>query len=155
NWEQAYTNYVQAAMGLRQVGVSYASTYPPLFLGLLHLGRGAWEAAAQPLDEARRLAEQGDDHQALRWDGQALAECDVLAGRAGSARERLDPLLEGSAREGGQALYLLAYLAWANGELGEQALAEVQVSEVSEAIDRARASGIHLALVEALRIQAQ
>src|SRR5262249_2779533 len=66
-------------------------------------------------------------------------------------RERLAPLLEDTGRERGQALYLLPYLAWANWDVGEQALAEAQVSE---AIGRAQATGIRLALVDALRIQA-
>src|SRR5262249_1702452 len=70
---------------------------------------------------------------------------------AASAWARLTPLIEGSARERGQSLYLLPYLAWANWDMREQALAEAQVSE---AIGRAQASDLRIALVDALRIRA-
>jgi tetratricopeptide (TPR) repeat protein len=125
--------------------------YPLLDLGRLCLAEGAWEEAAQYLEDFRLAAEQSGDLQALRDVQNALATRDLLAGQPAAARARLLPLLD---RPGLEELYvtrLLPTLAWAYLDLGEVA----QAADVAvQAVRRARAQRYQFVLVEALRVHA-
>jgi tetratricopeptide (TPR) repeat protein len=129
-----------------------AAGYALLGLGLLYCAQGADERGGQYLDRALALARLGIPPRLLRPVQGCLAERDLLAGRPISALERLDPLLRTpEGREGIDSTGLLPLLAWTHIELGDAYEAQ---AAVQEAVSRARSERHHLALVDALRVQA-
>ena len=88
--------------------------------------------------------------EAVRSGQGVLAEQEILQGKPGAALVRLEPLVEGSDPEELGVVRLLSLLAWAYLELEDDDRAE----EVAlEGIERARAQGHRLALVELLRVR--
>jgi tetratricopeptide (TPR) repeat protein len=127
------------------------AAFPLLGLGILHMVTGAWEEAADALDEAVAHFTPIDDYQGLREASQARAELDLLQGQAEAARARLEPLLDRPGLEEFDVTEFLPELAWAYLELGHLDQAE---HTVEQALRRARAEQLRLILVDALRVQA-
>jgi tetratricopeptide (TPR) repeat protein len=118
-------------------------------LGMILAAMGERENAAALLEESVALAERIPYPEAVRSGQGLLAEQDLLRGDPGAALARLEPLLAGSDPEELGVARLLPYLAWARLELEEGDRAE----EVAlGGIERSRAQGHRLALVELLRV---
>ena len=152
DWSQARVDYERAVALSRQIGASWGSMYPLLDLGRLCLAEGAWEEAARYLEEGVAIAVRSGDLQALRVAQSRLAEHDVLAGHPAAACARLLPLCDRAGlEEGSVTTFLLPCLAWAylaRGDVGHAAEIVVQ------ALQRTRGKNEHVALVDALRVQA-
>lgn len=71
----------------------------------------------------------GDGGDVWVWTTSALAERDILAGRADAAATRLRATIHRLEAEPGTKCYLLAPLAWAESELGEHAKARATLAE--------------------------
>jgi tetratricopeptide (TPR) repeat protein/transcriptional regulator with XRE-family HTH domain len=150
-WGRARVESEQAVALSRQARALWAAPYALLHRGQLRLLEGHWEEAARCLEEAIDLAGQKGDRQALRQATGFLAEAEILAGRTEAAVERLIPLLVQSEQEHYDVTALLPVLAWAYLELGEASQA-AQVA--AQAIARTRPEGLHLVLVDGLRVRA-
>jgi tetratricopeptide (TPR) repeat protein len=149
DWEQSQHDFERSAAIREQTGETWVSAYTALGLGQLGLAQGTGAQAVAQLEEAIRLAGSSGDLQALRWAQTALAEGELLAGKAQVARERLQPLLDRPGQQEVLVTYLMPYLAWAHLELGDEERAEALVGE---AIARGTSENIRLALVDALRV---
>jgi tetratricopeptide (TPR) repeat protein len=126
--------------------------YALLGLGRLHFLQGDNEQASQYLDEALALAQRNLPPRLLRPVQGCLAERDLLAGHAGDALERLEPILASQeGRDGIDSTPLLPFLAWAHLELGDLSRAE---DALREALARARREHHQLALLDTLCVQA-
>jgi tetratricopeptide (TPR) repeat protein/transcriptional regulator with XRE-family HTH domain len=118
-------------------------------LGMIRAAMGEWKDALPCLEESVALAEKIPYPEAVRSGHGVLAERELLEGKPQAALDRLEPLVEGSYPEELGVVRLLPYLAWARLELREDDRAE----EVAlGGIERARAQGHRLALVELLRV---
>jgi tetratricopeptide (TPR) repeat protein len=109
-----------------------------------------WEDALPCLQESLALAEQLPYPEAVRSGHGSLAEQELLQGKPEAALARLEPLVERSDPEELGVARLLPYLAWAYLELEDDDRAE---DVVQGGIDRARAQGNRLTLVELLRVR--
>lgn len=146
-WPQAHADLDRAEAMIRAIGTSWASSYPLLGQGLLHLAEGRRDLATQYLEEASELARRAGDIQGLRWAQIGLAERDILEGHPTLARDRLEPLGDRSGRQESLVTVFMPLLAWAYTEMGDEARA----AEVAEqALTRAVAQGIRPAHVDAL-----
>jgi len=135
DWPGARSALDEAVAMGRQGQPSWYSSYPLIFHDRLSLARGAWAEAAVSLGEALALAERNDDLQGRRWAAGAMAELDILEGRAAAATARLAPLLDRPSLEECDATTLLPVLAWAYLEQGQVDEAAVVVGR---ALTRAR-----------------
>jgi transcriptional regulator with XRE-family HTH domain/tetratricopeptide (TPR) repeat protein len=123
-WPRARALFARYAAIVRRLdpsGTTWHSTYTCLWPAMLDLDGGHEEPAVQQLEAALARAERFADVQALTFAQTALAERDLLAGRAVEAQARLAPLLE---REEARALpflvaQLLPLVAWAELEAGD------------------------------------
>jgi tetratricopeptide (TPR) repeat protein len=118
-------------------------------LGMIRAAMGEWEEALPCLEESIALAERITYPEAVRSGQGVLSEQAILQGKSGAALARLEPLVERSNLEELGVLRLLPLLAWAYLELGNDDHAEQMALE---GIERARAQGHRLALVELLRV---
>jgi tetratricopeptide (TPR) repeat protein len=137
-----------ASSGLTASYFQYADVFRRL--GMIRAVMGEWEDALPCLEESIALAEGVPYPEAVRSGQGVLAEQELLQGKADVALERLEPLIERSDPEELGVVRLLPYLAWAYLEMGNDARAE---EVVLEGIERARAQGHRLALVELLRVR--
>jgi tetratricopeptide (TPR) repeat protein/transcriptional regulator with XRE-family HTH domain len=119
-------------------------------LGMIRGAMGEWEDALPCLEESMVLAEGIAYPEAVRSGQGVLAEQEILQGKPGAALARLEPLIERSDPEELGVVRLLPLLAWAYLEMEDDDRAE-QVP--LEGIERARAQGHRLALVELLRVR--
>ena len=149
-WQQARPDFEQAVTFVGTIGQIWYAT-PAHGLGLLCLAEGRQEEAAHHLKEALRLAQQNHDLVALCWVQAALAEWELLAGRAEAARARLAPLLEAPGPMVSYSKEALALLAWTHLEVGEVGQAQALLSQV---LNTARQERMKPALVHVLRVQA-
>jgi tetratricopeptide (TPR) repeat protein/transcriptional regulator with XRE-family HTH domain len=118
-------------------------------LGMIRAAVGEWEKALPCLEESIILAEQVPYPEAVRTGQGILAEQELLRGEPGAALARLEPLVDRSYPEELGTVRLLPYLSWAYLELEDADHAE---EVVLEGIERARAQGHKLALVELLKV---
>jgi tetratricopeptide (TPR) repeat protein len=137
-----------ASSGLAASYFQYADVFRRL--GMIRAAMGEWEDALPCLEESIALAEGIPYPEAVRSGQGVLAEQELLQGKADAALERLEPLVERSDPEELGVVRLLPHLAWAYLELGDDARAE---EVVLEGIERVRAQGHKLALVELLRVR--
>ncbi len=151
SWDDALADYQSAEARMREVGPAWVSAYTLIGLGQLNLARGESESGSLLLSQAVDLSEHSGDLQALRWAQTSLAEYDLLAGRPQAARQRLEPLLDRPGQQEGLVTYLLPYLAWACAASGDQVSAR---AHLHACLTRAEAEHIHLALVDAHRVEA-
>ena len=119
--------------------------------GTLSLVEGHWSKATHYLGEALTSAARIGDRQVLRWAAGSMAELEILEGHPDAARDRLVPLLDRQGLEEFDVTLFLPVLAWAYLDLGDQAQADLTVSE---AIRRGRAQHLRVVLAGALRVQA-
>jgi hypothetical protein len=147
DWAAARRDLEQAVAIGDEVGSLWGSVYLPLALGSLCLAEGDDAGAARHLAEGERLLRTGDRAHAERLVACVLAARDLLAGCPEAASTRLAPLLEPGARE---------YDTTAVQALLAQALLDLATAAtlVAGAIARARTQGMHVLLVEALRVAA-
>jgi tetratricopeptide (TPR) repeat protein len=118
-------------------------------LGMTRAAMGEREEATLCLEESIALAEKIPYPEAVRSSQGVLAEQELLQGEPAAALARLEPLVEGSDPEEPGVVRLLPHLGWACLDLGAGARAE---EVLLEGIERARAQGHRLALVELLRV---
>jgi tetratricopeptide (TPR) repeat protein len=150
-WDDAHTCFESAAATIAQVAASRFAAYPPLGRGMLALARGRREAGLRCLSDALVLAERHGDRQALRWIHGALAEHEILDGRASAAYARLAPMIGDSAAIERDLTLLLPNLAWAQLEMGQM---EPAAKTASQAVSQTRAMKMRPMLAAALRIWA-
>jgi tetratricopeptide (TPR) repeat protein len=148
DWQQARLDIEQAVTLTRPHGTPLGA-YLLLHLGLLCLVEGMWDDAVEYLEEGNRVA--GADLEARRLAQGMLAERDLLAGEPGAARDRILPLLDQPGLQEWTVTGLLPVLAWAQLELGE---VEEAALVIGQAVVRARAQHMRIALVDALRVRA-
>jgi transcriptional regulator with XRE-family HTH domain/tetratricopeptide (TPR) repeat protein len=149
-WDAARADFEQAEAMMRGGGVAWVSAYTATGLGQIRLAQGELEGAVL-LEAGVELAGRSGDLQALRWAQTALAEWEILAGRPAAAGARLEPLLDRPGQQEGLVTYLLPYLAWADGVSDRPDHARAYIAACQA---RARTEHIHLALVDALRVEA-
>jgi tetratricopeptide (TPR) repeat protein/transcriptional regulator with XRE-family HTH domain len=155
DWAQARNNAEYAVQLARSASSGPASSYfqyADVFrrLGMVRGAMGEWEDALPCLQESLALAEQLPYPEAVRSGHGSLAEQELLQGKPEAALARLEPLVERSDPEELGVARLLPYLAWAYLELEDDDRAE---DVVQEGIDRTRAQGNRLTLVELLRVR--
>jgi tetratricopeptide (TPR) repeat protein len=151
-WDRALAFHQQAAEAIREVSLTYAASFPPLGLGLLSLAEGKNEEASRLLQESSTLAETSGNLAVLRPAQAALAERDLLEGRAERALERLTSLLDRNPDQVEvDVIPLLPLVAWAYLELNREDLA---AETVEQSLARASIVGHRVALLDALRVQA-
>jgi tetratricopeptide (TPR) repeat protein/transcriptional regulator with XRE-family HTH domain len=153
-WERARQDFERGGAMVGEADTSWVSPYPRIAMGLLLLAQGQWEAATQHIEEAIALAERTANLEVLRWAHGALAERELLEGRAEAvvaARSRLEGLLDRGGQEEMDVTRLLPLLAWACLEAGDEERAGALLAQAT-----ARASAVQLrpTLVHALRIRA-
>jgi transcriptional regulator with XRE-family HTH domain/tetratricopeptide (TPR) repeat protein len=152
DWETARADWERAAAisrtGAEHLSAEYLSS---IAVGLLSLVQGRENEPSALLRQLAGQAERRHDLQGLRFAHSILAECDLLQTRPNAARARLEPLLDRSGLEEPEALFVLAQLAWALLELGQEAPAEAMAVQSCE---RARTCHYHLWLVDGLRVLA-
>jgi predicted ATPase/DNA-binding XRE family transcriptional regulator len=150
-WGLARADYERALAVLRQAQTSWYSAYAALDMGMLSQAEGDWEAAATCLDEAIALASRGEDLQALRWARCIAAERALLVGNGSAVRQVLTSLLDRAGEQEREVILVLALLAWATLEAGDEGGAQVLATA---SIERATSARDRLLMVDALRIQA-
>jgi tetratricopeptide (TPR) repeat protein len=152
-WRQARQDWEQVLETTRHSRRSWARFLIRVGLGQLDLAEGQYDQALPQLEEALTLRQEGGQIIPLRLVESLLAEEDLLHGQAARARARLEALMR---RLGNQpSIYdaeFLPLLGWAALEVGEEEQAE---GLIAAGIERAHTSQHRLALVDALRIQAQ
>ena len=152
DWAQARVDFERAAALARQIGTAWHGEWLALGLARLCLAEGAWEEASRHLDEGVALVAHLDDPATLQCARCALAERDLVEGRAEAARARLVPLLDRVPLEGVIVPWLPVLEAWAQLEGGD---VERAAGVVAQAISRARALRYQVSLVDALWVQAR
>jgi transcriptional regulator with XRE-family HTH domain/tetratricopeptide (TPR) repeat protein len=148
-WPQARDAFERGAVLGNQMEATATACYPLLGLGILALAQGELDTAWGYLEDGLRRAHDAMDARAVQYLAGALAECDLLSGRAAEALARLSPLL-GAADRDGTSAFVLARLAWARMELGDL---ESGAESVEQAIAGARAARSPAHLSEALWVQ--
>ena len=149
DWQRAHADLTSAAQSAQEMGINAMSASLPVMLGRLYLAEGRPTDAARVIAEGMALGEP--DAQTSRDAHGALAERELLSGRPADARDRLLPLVESPSLEEPDSLVLLPLLAWAYLDLGD---IEQAAHVAADAIQRLRAMGALVPLVNALRIQA-
>lgn len=94
DWRAARRWYERGVRIVREMGESWAASYPLADLGYLKLLEGHDEESRALLHEALTRAESHDDKQALRHVHGILAERDLMAGSSLDAVTRLQPLID-------------------------------------------------------------
>jgi tetratricopeptide (TPR) repeat protein len=155
DWARA-RSYAESAVEIARSASSGSTApyfqYADVFrrLGMIRAAMGEREDAVALLEESVALAEGIPYPEAVRSGQGLLAEQELLQGKPEAALARLEPLVERSDPEELGIARLLSCLAWAYLELGDDDRAE---KVVLEGIERARAQGHRLALVELLRVR--
>ncbi len=129
---------------------SHAAT-AAAWLGRLALAQGHETYAAATLHQSLVVACDGDDAQPVLIAHCALAERELLRGMSDEAHLRLEPLLANRKYRASDVTEVLALLAWATLENGEQQRSEALVTA---SVMRASALGLQCALTDALRVRA-
>jgi len=155
DWTQAHADLDWAASLDEQVESPWIFAYPVFALGALCFFEGEWERAAQHLRKSITMATRAGvrDMKALRWAWIWLAERALRGGRSEGIREARDQLTALRDRSGQQELdvtALLPRLAWTHLELGDTDRAATMATE---SVERARAQGHRVALVDALWVR--
>jgi ATP/maltotriose-dependent transcriptional regulator MalT len=149
DWDEARGHYLRALELLQQVGSSSIAPYPHFGLARLALVRAQLAEARAEAESCLALARESADRQAIQAATGALAECDLLAGEAVQARDRL---LAVEPSEEGLALYGVApIMAEACLRAGDLPAARAWADR---SVTRARNSHHQVDLVDALRVQA-
>lgn len=150
-WEEAHRSIGEVHSTVSHVDIAIAVPYVLGALGLIELAMGELEWGPAHLEQSARVAHDIGDLVPQRFAQNALAEWDLLQGRAAHARERLLSLLDQEHHPETFVALLLPTLAWAAMELGD----DEQMDEyLTQGLARARAAQLTFALVDALRVQA-
>jgi transcriptional regulator with XRE-family HTH domain len=149
DWQRARETYARAEAIMQEVdrhGANWQSVAMSIVPGRFALVEGREEEGRRLLEQAIKRNEKVGTHFVLPFPIGALAESDLLAGRAEAAQRRLASFLPDPAHAKDNDVTLLPLFAWAEGALGqlEQAEARLQTLLAGEA---------SLVRVDALRIQ--
>jgi tetratricopeptide (TPR) repeat protein len=150
-WDRANAYCERATATIRALDRVSESAWVALIEGVLHLLRGQAQQAHAYVEEAIALGESANGAEARLRAWTALAEDDLLQGRATAAKSRLEPLLASTSLDEWGTAELVPLLAWACLELGEQ---ERATALVAESLTRTRELQHQLVLVDVLRIRA-
>jgi tetratricopeptide (TPR) repeat protein/transcriptional regulator with XRE-family HTH domain len=150
-WVRARAEIARAQDAARAVAGSWVVPYVLFGSGQLDLAMGQTAEGIHQLAEAISLAERIGDVMALRLAHGALAESDLLAGRAEQAHARLAPLLGHLEQDETFAVLLLPLLAWAALERGRLAEADEIIAQTNT---QAAVEQVRVALLDALRMRA-
>jgi tetratricopeptide (TPR) repeat protein len=150
-WDHARHIAERSLAVFDQLDLTHLSAYPPLGLGWLSTIEGAQDAGERYLAEAEKIAKQSGPAQVLRFVTALRAECELLAGQAEAANNRLTPWFSGEPMQERTRLELNVLRAWAAVELGKAADADALLADT---VRSARASDMRLVLPDALRVQA-
>jgi tetratricopeptide (TPR) repeat protein/transcriptional regulator with XRE-family HTH domain len=150
-WDRANAYCERATATIRALDRVSESAWVALIEGVLHLLRGQAQQAHAYLEEVTALGESANGAEARLRACSALAEDDLLHGRAAAAKSRLEPLLASTGLHEWGAAELVPLLAWACLELGEQ---ERAAALVAESLARTRELQQQLVQVDVLRIGA-
>jgi tetratricopeptide (TPR) repeat protein len=151
DWEQARAQYERAIAITEGVAQFWLSGLPQAGLGEVCLAEGRWDLATHHLQEAIAFGARHHDLDFLRLAHGALAVRELLAGQPDAALTRLRPLLDRPNEQNAIVTRLLALVAWAYLDLGDQRQAD---AAAQQAVARARAEHNRLSLIDALRVQA-
>lgn len=151
DWDIARADTERAVALIRDEKAPWWMSYVLIARGEVCLSTGLREEAASVIKEGIALAERNGDLHTLRAAHGLLAESDLLEGRAGQARGRLEPLLDRPGQRESDVTRLLPLLAWAFLETDDVHQAEALMES---SIERATDDGLHLVLADAVRIQA-
>ncbi len=118
DWRRARDDVERALALVRPLGTYWIAYAPRVLLGRLCLAEGQWEAGQRYVEEGVALAEgmqeSANSIEAVAALGRAaVAEADLLAGRADRVIADLEPLRAGLAGAARGRVTLLPYLAWA------------------------------------------
>jgi transcriptional regulator with XRE-family HTH domain/tetratricopeptide (TPR) repeat protein len=151
DWARARSDFMHAEAAIRKSSaVSGPGSYQ---LFILSVAEGSAEAESVELHDVLAREVKAHHFNSVCRVHSALGERDLLYGQVQSARDRLLPLLASDPinLHDDNRIILLKDLAWVNLALGDRARAEEQVAECKARIE---ATGWHLWLVDALRVEA-
>jgi len=149
DWQEAQ-RYLERAVQLeRSTQLSYFSSQPHTYLGMLYKAQGAWEDASRCFSEAVALAQEADVRGQLPYAECRLAEMDVLQGRPTEAIARLQPRV--SDMRWHYEVVLLSILAEAHADMGDWAKAEkiVDIAKTRARLMHNRVDGLEASRVRA------
>ncbi len=149
DWTRAHEACARQATIMREVdrhGASWESEVPQLVPALLALVEGREEEGRRLLEQARDYAEKVGANFLLSGVTYALAESDLLAGRAEQAERCLAAFLQNPAVVGRDSRIVQPLVAWAEGVLGREARAETTLTTLLSSAEP-------LFRVDALRVQ--
>jgi predicted ATPase len=148
DWREAQ-GYLERAVQLgRSTPLSFFSSQPHTYLGMLYKAQGAWEDASRCFSEAVALAREADVKGQLPYAECRLTEMDVLQGRPTEAIARLERRV--SEMRWQYEVVLLSILAEAHADMGDAARAE---KVVDLALTRARLMRNRVDGLEASRVR--
>lgn len=151
DWRMACADTARAAAMIREGKSTWWTPYVLIERGAVCLSTGLREQAVAAFAEGTALADRNEDLHALRRAHGLLAENELLEANAVAARTRLDALLDRPGQRESDVTRLLPLLAWAYLQLDDLHQAE---SLVESSTERATSAGLHLVLVDSLRIHA-
>jgi tetratricopeptide (TPR) repeat protein/transcriptional regulator with XRE-family HTH domain len=134
DWTQTAADHERALALWQPAGIVIDRAFPVAQLGRLALARGDIGEAERQFEEVRELVRRGAHPDLLALPEIALAERDLVEGRAEAARARLEPF-----EHRGRILHDLMespalLLAWAAAEMGDEARAEALLAAGSPEI---------------------
>jgi tetratricopeptide (TPR) repeat protein len=157
DWRQAREDVERAMALVRPLGMYWNAAAPRVLLGRLCLAEGQPEAGKRYLEEGIALAERMQEslnsrESSVTLGRGAIAECELLAARAGRAHTDQAPVLAAAAGRDGCRAMILPYLAWAYLDAGDP---ESATALLDEGIADARARHDWMPLLEALLVRAR
>ena len=150
-WAEAQAHYERAATLGRESGGIWGVGYPAFGRGHLALVQGQQEES-QYFATATAHAERSHDLGLLRLIQRALAERELLMGRADATRTRLMLVLDQTDQEELDVTEFLPLLAWATLDCGDNTEAEALLSAC---LRRAQEQEARIVVPDALCIQAR
>ena len=149
DWDEAQAVLDRAEQLATETGPCWGTPYVLEGRGRILLARGQTVEGMQSLSRALEQAQSAHDVQAICGAQSALAEADLLGGRAQRALERIGPLAADDEAGANDSMGVLYLLAWCHLELGDV----TQAAEVARrSLSLARERHDNLALLNALII---
>jgi tetratricopeptide (TPR) repeat protein len=157
DWLRARDDAEQALAIVRPLGTYWIAAAPRVLLGRLCLAEGQWESGQRYLEEGVALAESMREsmNSAGTWMALgrvAVAETDLLSGRAYRVIANLEPLMGGLADAARGRLTMLPFLAWAYLDSGDP---ERAAGLLDDGLADAQSQLDRLDLMELLLVQAR
>jgi adenylate cyclase len=148
DWTTARADMERGTALVRSTGKTPALAFTLYALGAVAVFQGDFEVGFGCLEESIAIAGNLGLPSILIWSGRFMAEGEILAGRAGQARDRLEGLLAGlTAEQAYLTLWTLPAMAWAYAEVGDLERAR---ETADRAVREASALGDRVVLPDAL-----